>query len=63
MVQPEAWGDIPFGPVSWNGVASPGAVSGLAGTMRTQLTLAAAAAGVAEAWPAWSATHWLRRPD
>jgi hypothetical protein len=48
MAQPEAWGDIPFGPVSWNGVASPGAVSGLAGTMRTQLTLAAAAAGVAE---------------
>src|SRR5689334_4513548 len=49
MVQPDAWGDIPSGPVSWNGVASPGAVSGLAGTMSTQLMLAATAARVAVA--------------
>ena len=50
MVQPDACGDIPFGPVNWKGVARPGAVSGLAGTTSTQLTLAAAAAaGVAVA--------------
>jgi len=44
MVQPDASGDIPSGPVSWYGVARPFAVSGRAGTMMSQLTLAAAAA-------------------
>src|ERR1700722_15598482 len=44
MVQPDWSGDIPSGPVSWYGVASPRADSGFAGTMMSQLTLAAAAA-------------------
>jgi hypothetical protein len=47
MVQPDAAGVIPFGPVSWYGVARPCADSGFAGTMMSQLTLAAAAAAVA----------------
>jgi hypothetical protein len=41
MVQPDCAGVIPFGPVSWYGVASPCADSGFAGTMMSQLTLAA----------------------
>jgi hypothetical protein len=41
MVQPDAAGVIPPGPVSWYGVASPAADSGSAGTMMSQLTLAA----------------------
>jgi hypothetical protein len=41
MVQPDCAGVIPFGPVSWYGVASPFADSGFAGTMMSQLTLAA----------------------
>jgi hypothetical protein len=41
MVQPDAAGVIPFGPVSWYGVARPCADSGFAGTMMLQLTLAA----------------------
>src|SRR5437870_1306674 len=44
MLQPESAGDVPFGPVSWYGVARPCALSGLAGTMMSQLTLSAAAA-------------------
>jgi len=42
MVQPDCAADIPFGPVSWYAVASPAADSGFAGTMMSQLTLAAA---------------------
>src|SRR6202035_1052051 len=42
MVQPDCAGLIPFGPVSWYGVDSPVADSGFAGTMMSQLTLAAA---------------------
>jgi hypothetical protein len=42
MVQPDCAADIPFGPVSWYGVDSPCADSGFAGTMMSQLTLAAA---------------------
>jgi len=49
MLQPEAAGVIPFAPVSWYGVASPCAVSGLAGTMMAQDTLAAATGVVAVA--------------
>jgi hypothetical protein len=45
MVQPDASGDMPFCPVSCHGVARPAAVSGLAGTMMSQLVFAAAAAG------------------
>src|SRR5450755_558137 len=41
MVQPDAAGDSPFGPVSWYGVARPFALSGAAGTTMSQLTLAA----------------------
>src|SRR5437868_2896815 len=49
MLQPESAGDVPFGPVSWYGVARPCALSGSAGTMMSQLTLSAAAcAGAAE---------------
>src|SRR5215471_18194690 len=48
MVQPEASGDAPFGPVSWYGVASPRAVSGRAGTMITQSVFAAGGAAVAD---------------
>jgi hypothetical protein len=40
MVQPDCAGVIPFGPVSWYGVARPCADSGFAGTMMSQLTLA-----------------------
>ena len=40
MVQPEAAGDAPSGPVSRYGVASPAAVSGCAGTMISQFTFA-----------------------
>jgi len=40
---------MPSGPVSWYGVASPAAVSGCAGTMMSQDTLAAAAAATAGA--------------
>src|ERR1700761_6241364 len=42
MVQPDCAGVIPFGPVSWYGVAIPCADSGFAGTMMLQLVLAAA---------------------
>ena len=49
MVQPEAAGDIPSGPVSWYGVARPWALSGLGGTMMSHDTLAAAAAALAVA--------------
>ena len=38
---PDWAGDIPPGPVSRYGVASPCAVSGFAGTMMSQFTLAA----------------------
>jgi X-X-X-Leu-X-X-Gly heptad repeat protein len=54
MVQPESAGDVPFGPVSWYGVARPRALSGLAGTMMSQLVLSAAACAAgadAEALP------------
>jgi hypothetical protein len=44
MVQPDCAAVIPFGPVSWYGVASPWADSGFAGTMMSQLTLAAVVA-------------------
>ena len=44
IVQPDAAGVVPSGPVSWYGVARPCALSGFAGTMMSQLTLAAAAA-------------------
>jgi len=44
MVQPDAAGLSPFGPVSWYGVARPAAVSGLAGTMMSQLTFVVDAA-------------------
>src|SRR5258705_3979777 len=43
MVQPESAGDVPFGPVSWYGVARPCALSGSAGTMMSQSVLSAAA--------------------
>jgi hypothetical protein len=46
MVQPDCAGVIPFGPVSWYGVASPCADSGFAGTMMSQLTLAAVVVAV-----------------
>jgi hypothetical protein len=46
MVQPDCAADIPFGPVSWYGVASPVADSGFAGTMMSQLTLAAVVVAV-----------------
>src|SRR5580698_8585913 len=49
MLQPDAAGDAPFGPVSWYGVARPRALSGFAGTMMSQLTLAAAGAAGAVA--------------
>ncbi len=49
MVQPDACGVIPFGPVSWYGVARPCADSGFAGTTMSQDTLAAAAAAGAVA--------------
>jgi hypothetical protein len=49
MVQPEAAGDIPSGPVSWYGVARPRALSGLGGTMMSHDTLAAAVAALAVA--------------
>ena len=42
MVQPDCAGVIPPVPVSWYGVARPVALSGFAGTMMSQLTLAAA---------------------
>src|SRR6266851_386152 len=44
IMQPDAAGVCPFGPVSWYGVARPSALSGFDGTMMSQLTLAAAAA-------------------
>src|SRR5271165_6786668 len=43
IMQPDAAGDVPSGPVSWYGVARPRALSGFAATMMSQLTLAAAA--------------------
>src|ERR1700722_5880102 len=46
MVQPDCAGVIPPGPVSWYGVASPCADSGFAGTMMSQLTLAAVVVAV-----------------
>jgi len=49
IVQPDAAGVVPAGPVSWYGVARPGALSGFAGTMMVQLTLAAVAAAAAGA--------------
>ena len=39
IVQPDAAGVVPSGPVSWYGVARPFALSGFAGTMMLQLTL------------------------
>jgi hypothetical protein len=50
IVQPEAFGVAPSGPVSRYGVASPAAVSGCAGTMMSQLEFAGGggAAGVAD---------------
>ena len=42
MVQPDAVGVIPSGPVSWYAVARPFAVSGCAGTTMSQLTFAVA---------------------
>jgi len=49
IVQPEALGVAPSGPVSRYGVASPAAVSGCAGTMMSQLEFAGGgAAGVAD---------------
>jgi hypothetical protein len=49
MLQPDAAGVAPFGPVSCHGVASPAALSGSAGTMMLQFTLATAAGAVAVA--------------
>src|SRR5580698_1936988 len=49
MVQPDWSGVIPPVPVSCHGVARPAALSGLAGTMMSQLTLSAAAGAVADA--------------
>ena len=49
IVQPDAAGVVPSGPVSWYGVARPFALSGFAGTMMLQLTLAAVAAAAAGA--------------
>jgi len=49
IVQPDAAGLSPFGPVSWYGVARPAADSGFAGTMMSQLTFAAAVVAVAVA--------------
>ena len=49
VVQPDAAGVIPAGPVSWYGVARPAAVSGSAGTIMSQLTFAAATGAVAVA--------------
>jgi hypothetical protein len=46
MVQPDCAGLIPSGPVSWYGVARPCADSGFAGTMMSQLTLAAVVVAV-----------------
>ena len=46
MVQPDCAGVIPSGPVSWYGVARPRADSGFAGTMMSQLTLAAVVVAV-----------------
>jgi hypothetical protein len=46
MVQPDCAGVIPPGPVSWYGVDRPFADSGFAGTMMSQLTLAAAVVAV-----------------
>jgi hypothetical protein len=46
MVQPDCAAVIPPGPVSWYGVASPWADSGFAGTMMSQLTLAAVVVAV-----------------
>ena len=43
-MQPDCAGVIPSGPVSWYGSARPCADSGFAGTMMSQLTLAAATA-------------------
>ena len=45
IVQPEACADIPPVPVSCHGVDRPVALSGLAGTMTSQFTLAAATTG------------------
>jgi hypothetical protein len=45
-LQPDCAGVIPFGPVSWYGVARPCADSGFAGTMMSQLTLAAVVVAV-----------------
>jgi len=46
MVHPDCAGVIPSGPVSWYGVARPCADNGSAGTMMSQLTLAAAVVAV-----------------
>jgi hypothetical protein len=51
MVQPDCAAVIPFGPVSWYGVASPWADSGFAGTTMSQLTLAAVVVAVLVADP------------
>ena len=48
-VQPDAAAVIPPGPVSWYGVARPGAVSGSAGTTMLQSALATATGAVAVA--------------
>jgi hypothetical protein len=49
VVQPDAAGVIPPGPVNCHGVASPAALSGSAGTIMSQLTFAAATGAVAVA--------------
>jgi hypothetical protein len=46
IVQPDCAGLMPPVPVSWYGVARPLALSGFAGTMMSQLTLAAAVVAV-----------------
>ena len=47
IVQPEAAGEAPSGPVSWYGVASPAALSGFAGTTISQSELADGGGGTA----------------
>jgi hypothetical protein len=46
MVQPDRAGELPWGPVSRNGVARPAAVSGFAGTMMSQATFPASCNGL-----------------
>jgi hypothetical protein len=49
IVQPEAAGEAPSGPVSWYGVASPAALSGFAGTTISQSEFADSGGAVAAA--------------